>query len=215
MSRKPENPEARDEMHDETHHERRDAPARPAAGSLEGRILVAMPGLRDPRFAQTVIYLCAHTEDGAMGLIVNKPTLDLSFPDLLSQLDIDPSPEAERIRVHYGGPVETGRGFVLHSEDFRLDGATKTLGGGLGLTATVEILRAMAGGGGPKDALLALGYAGWAPGQLEQEIAENGWLDCPTSREVIFGADDSAKWAAAMRSIGVDPALLSSQGGRA
>ena len=112
MSRKPENPEARDEMHDETHHERRDAPARPAAGSLEGRILVVMPGLRDPRFAQTVIYLCAHTEDGAMGLIVNKPTLDLSFPDLLSQLDIDPSPEAERIRVHYGGPVETGRGFV-------------------------------------------------------------------------------------------------------
>lgn len=185
------------------------------ATCLEGRILVAMPGMQDPRFNQTVIYLCAHTADGAMGFIVNKPTNDLSFPDLLGQLGIELEPGAEEIRVHFGGPVEMGRGFVIHSGDFMLEGATKPLGDGLCLTATVEILRAMARGAGPREAVLALGYAGWAPGQLENEIAQNGWLDCPVDPQLIFGADDKGKWVAALRRIGVDPALLSAQGGHA
>ncbi len=178
-------------------------------------MLVAMPGMQDPRFTQTVIYLCAHSDDGAMGLIVNKPSQDLSFGDMLGQLDIKPGPGAAGIHVHFGGPVEMGRGFVLHSEDFALEGVTKPLGDGICLTATVEILRAMAEGRGPSSAMLALGYAGWAPGQLENELAHNGWLDCPADHDIIFQRADGEKWEAALRRIGVDPALLSAQGGRA
>lgn len=150
-----------------------------------------------------------------MGLIVNRPSREIDVGDLLGQLKIDPTPEAERIRVHFGGPVETGRGFVLHSDDFATPGVTQRLQDGLSLTATVEILRAISHGRGPSRAILALGYAGWAPGQLEGELQRNGWLSCPGDPELVFAADDDDKWAAALGAIGVDPAQLSATGGSA
>ncbi|TYO89661.1 YqgE/AlgH family protein [Oceanicella actignis] len=191
------------------------ATARSDADSLEGRMLLAMPGLADPRFSHAVIYMCAHNEDGAMGLIVNKPAPDLKFASLLKQLRIAPGPRTRDLKVHFGGPVEMGRGFVLHSDDMRLPEGTRELSGGLCLTASVEILESLANGGGPREALLALGYAGWGPGQLEAELAQNGWLECPADHDLIFDPDDARKWEAAMRRIGVDPALLSSEGGHA
>ena len=184
-------------------------------GSLAGSMLIASPAMGDPRFDHTLIYLCAHSEDGAMGLIVNKPSADVDVGDLLDQLKIDPTPQAERIRVHFGGPVEMGRGFVLHSDDFAMEGATQKLQDGLALTATVEILRAIARGEGPARAILALGYAGWSPGQLEAELQANGWLSCPGDPELVFGAADEGKWAAALGAIGVTPAELSATGGSA
>ena len=185
------------------------------ASAIEGALLVAMPGMGDPRFTQSVIYVCSHGADGAMGLMVNKPVRELSAPDLLRQVGIAKAEAAEALAVHLGGPVETGRGFVLHSDDWESPGATKPLRDGLALTATLEILRDIARGRGPAKAVLALGYAGWAPGQLEAEIQANGWLTCPADSELIFGVDDGAKWTGALRKIGVDPALLSAQGGRA
>lgn len=184
-------------------------------GALEGALLVAMPGMGDPRFHQTVIYVCAHGEDGAMGLIVNKRAEDLTFADLLKQVGVEDAGAAAVRGVHFGGPVEVGRGFVLHSDDWEAPGVTKALENGLALTATIDILRDMAAGKGPAQAVMALGYAGWAPGQLERELQENGWLTCPADPELIFAADDAGKWAAALRAIGVDPALLSSHGGMA
>ncbi len=182
---------------------------------LEGHLLVAMPGMGDPRFAQSLIYLCAHSDEGAMGLIVNKRASDLSFPELLKQLNIEPGDSANAISVHVGGPVEMGRGFVLHSRDFLLEDATTEVHGGICLTATIDILRAMATGAGPRRSLIALGYAGWAPGQLEGEIQANGWLYCPADEDLVFGDDDEAKWVGAMKKIGVDPAMLSGAGGHA
>lgn len=183
--------------------------------SLEGHLLVAMPGMGDPRFAHSLVYMCAHSEDGAMGLIVNKRAADLSFPDLLEQLGIEGGDEASRISVHFGGPVEMARGFVLHSADFQIEDATTPVQDGICLTATIDILRAMAAGTGPRRSLIALGYAGWAPGQLEAEIQRNGWLHCPADEELVFGEDDRAKWGAALTKIGVDPAMLSGAGGTA
>jgi putative transcriptional regulator len=174
---------------------------------LEGRCLIAMPTIGDPRFDRTLIYLCAHSAEGAMGLVVNKPLDDLSFGDMLEQLGIEREGGEIAIRVHFGGPVETGRGFVLHSDDYRHDG-TLTIGGGVALTATVDVLRAIAGGGGPRRSLLALGYAGWAPGQLDAEIQANGWLTCDADEELLFGSDLDAKWRRALAKIGIDPALL-------
>lgn len=189
--------------------------AHPDANTLEGHLLVAMPGMLDPRFAQSLIYVCAHSDEGAMGLIVNKKAEDLSFPDLLTQLNIEPGDSANAINVHIGGPVEMGRGFVLHSPDFRLEDATTEVQGGICLTATIDILKAMATGAGPRRSLIALGYAGWAPGQLEGEIQQNGWLSCPADEDLVFGENDEAKWVAAMKKIGVDPAMLSGAGGNA
>lgn len=191
------------------------ADAPPPDAALEGALLVAMPGMGDPRFVQTVIYVCSHGDEGAMGLIVNKPVRELTAPELLRQVGVTPGAGAEALSVHVGGPVETARGFVLHSDDWEAPGATKPLQGGLALTATIEILRDISRGRGPAKAVLALGYAGWAPGQLEAEILANGWLTCPADDELIFGRDDSGKWARALRKIGVDPAMLSSKGGRA
>jgi putative transcriptional regulator len=160
---------------------------------LDGQLLLAMPGMGDERFARTVIYVCAHSPEGAMGIVVNKPAADLSMPDLLVQLEI--VPEAERIRlpqrvgrmqVLMGGPVETSRGFVLHSPDYYIDQSTLPIDEGVCLTATLDILRAIATGKGPQSALLALGYAGWSAGQLESEIQANGWLNCPADPELIF-----------------------------
>jgi putative transcriptional regulator len=182
---------------------------------LAGQILIAMPGMADPRFDRSVILICAHSPEGAMGLIINKPLAELSFSGLLEQLGIPRAPQGRDIRVQFGGPVERGRGFVLHSSDWEATGATLAVPGGYGMTATLDILQALAAGEGPGQALLALGYSGWGPGQLEAEIARNDWLTCEASEGLIFAADDRAKWSAALRGMGIDPLTLSAAAGRA
>ena len=189
---------------------------------LDGQFLVAMPGMADERFARAVIYVCAHSADGAMGIIVNKAVTDLSMPDLLMQLDVaqgaDPILLRERVGhmpVLMGGPVEGRRGFVLHTDDFHIEQSTLIIDDGICLTATVEILRAIASGAGPASAVLALGYAGWQAGQLESEIMANGWLNCPADPALIFNADLDSKYERALRGIGIDPSMLSGSVGRA
>ncbi|MGU3536770.1 YqgE/AlgH family protein [Methylobacterium sp. A54F] len=189
---------------------------------LDGQFLVAMPGMADQRFARSVIYVCAHSADGAMGIIVNKPVTDLSMPDLLVQLDVVPPTDAIRLRervghmpVLMGGPVEGKRGFVLHTDDFHIDQSTLIIDDGICLTATVEILRAIATGDGPTSAVLALGYAGWQAGQLESEIMANGWLNCPADPDLIFHPTLETKYEQALRRNGIDPAMLSVSAGRA
>ncbi|MBC6440958.1 MAG: YqgE/AlgH family protein [Rhodospirillales bacterium] len=177
-------------------------------GYLEGRCLIAMPTIGDPRFDRTLIYMCAHSADGAMGLVVNKPLEDFSFAALLGQMGIEVRSTADAIRLHFGGPVETGRGFVLHSDDYMHDG-TLQIATGVALTATIDVLKAMACGDGPQSSILALGYAGWAPGQLDTEIQANGWLTCEADPELLFGGNVDDKWQQALSSIGIDPALLS------
>jgi putative transcriptional regulator len=191
-------------------------------GYLDGQILIAMPVMDDPRFERSVIYLCAHSPEGAMGIIVNRPAGSIDFPGLLVQLDIIKRadqimlPEtAESMKVLRGGPVDTGRGFVLHSSDFFIEDATLKIDSGVCLTATVDILRAIAKGSGPKRAILALGYAGWAAGQLENEIQRNGWLHCDADADLIFGADADEKYMRALRKIGIDPGMLSADAGHA
>ena len=174
-----------------------------------------MPGMADPRFERAVVYMCAHSDDGAMGLIVNKPAKDVRFGDLLEQLDIGKTPPTRDIRVVYGGPVEHGRGFVLHSRDYASNKSTLEVDQTVGMTATLDILEDIARGQGPQSSILALGYSGWGPGQIEGEIAANGWLTCPGRPDFIFGGDDDDKWVAAIRSLGIDPLLLSTEGGRA
>jgi putative transcriptional regulator len=191
-------------------------------GYLDGQMLIAMPVMEDPRFAQSVINLCAHSSEGAMGIIVNRPAGSIDFPELLVQLDIIKKadqiklPEnAESVKVLKGGPVDTGRGFVLHSSDFYIQDATLKIDDGICLTATVDILKAIAKGAGPKHAILALGYAGWAPGQLETEIQGNGWLHCDADPDLIFGGDIEEKYLRALRKIGIDPGMLSNEAGHA
>jgi putative transcriptional regulator len=181
---------------------------------LHGQLLIAMPGMGDLRFERSVIFLCAHSAEGAMGLIVNKPAPDLSFADLLAQLKIPATVDLAHTRVHFGGPVEHGRGFVLHSADYTVQESSMCVTPDFAMTATVDILQDMARGAGPARSLLALGYAGWGPGQLEGEIQANGWLTAPADPEVVFGLRDGEKWSAALRSISIDPRLLS-EGGRA
>ncbi|KQT98912.1 hypothetical protein ASG60_04165 [Methylobacterium sp. Leaf469] len=190
--------------------------------SLEGQFLVAMPGLTDARFSRSVIYLCAHSADGAMGIILNKPVQNLNMPDLLIQLEIATELDAIRLRervghmpVLMGGPVDAKRGFVLHTDDFHIDQSTLIIDDGICLTATVDILRAIANGAGPASAVLALGYAGWQAGQLENEILANGWLTCPADPELIFNTALDAKYERTLRGIGIDPAMLSMDAGRA
>ena len=194
----------------------------PDDGYLDGQLLIAMPVMGDPRFERSVIYLCAHSPEGAMGIIVNRPAGSIDFPELLVQLDIIQEadqiklPEnAESMKVLKGGPVDTGRGFVLHSSDFYIENATLRIDDGICLTATVDILKAIAKGSGPKHAILALGYAGWAPGQLENEIQGNGWLHCDADQDLIFGGDVEEKYARALRKIGIDPGMLSNEAGHA
>ncbi len=183
--------------------------------SLNGQLLIAMPGMGDPRFEKSVVFMCAHSEDGALGLIVNKPSPELEFSTLLQQLDIDvPRPNRD-IRVHFGGPVEHGRGFVLHSGDYEGNDSTLQVDDSFGMTATLDVLEDIARGTGPSDALLALGYSGWGPGQLEDEILQNGWLTCDASPEIVFDGDDHGKWEAALKTLGVDPLTLSATAGRA
>lgn len=182
--------------------------------SLAGQCLIAMPQMSDPRFTRTVIYMVAHTEDGAMGLVVNRLLESITFPDLLEQLGVATSSATREIRIHFGGPVETGRGFVLHSTDYCQD-ATLQVDDLISLTATVDILRDIADGDGPRRCLLALGYSGWGPGQLEQEIQNNGWLNVTADEELVFGPDLDHRWERAVAKIGVDPFKLSGDAGHA
>ena len=187
---------------------------------LNGQILVAMPDMADQYFAKSVIYLCAHSEDGAMGIILNQPSQIKSFPDLLVQLQIIApqdritlSTQIGRFPVLSGGPVQTDRGFILHTPDFHFDQSTMSIDDSISLTATVDVLRAIAAGEGPTRAMMALGYAGWDPGQLENEIQHNGWLHCPADPALVFDHEISTKYARALRSIGVELGQLSSFAG--
>jgi putative transcriptional regulator len=189
---------------------------------LDGQMLIAMPGMSDPRFDRSVIFMCAHSDNGAMGIIVNKRAPMISFSELLERLDI--MPQENRIRlpddvqsmlVQFGGPVEPGRGFVLHTSDYFSADTSLPIDERVALTATLDILRAIAGGQGPRRSLLALGYAGWAPGQLEDEIQRNGWLSCAADEDLLFGNDLDNKYLSALHKIGVDPAMLSSEAGHA
>ena len=182
---------------------------------LDGKLLIAMPGMGDPRFDKSLIYICAHSEDGAMGLIINKPAVDLQFSDLLDQLKITPAQSYRPIEVHFGGPVEHGRGFVLHSKDYIAEDSTLEVNDEFGMTATLDILEDISQGKGPNVCLLALGYAGWGPGQLEEEIRENGWLTCDADAALIFSPSNQDKWHDAIVSLGIDPRMLSATGGSA
>jgi putative transcriptional regulator len=193
-----------------------------SSGYLDGQILIAMPGMTDSRFVRSVIYLCAHSRDGAMGLVVNQRARSVKFADLLVQLNVIKPEEAIRLPpsagglpVLRGGPVEAQRGFVLHSADYGVDDSTTPIDDGVSLTVTTDILRAIARGSGPGRALLALGYAGWAPGQLESEIQGNGWLSCPADDEILFDSDLKSKYTRALRKLGVDPAMLATEAGHA
>lgn len=188
--------------------------AREFESFLAGQLLIAMPGMRDPRFARTVVYMCAHSAEGAMGLVINRVLESLTFTDLLEQLGIEGTAAQPPSAVHFGGPVETGRGFVLHSPDYRQDG-TLSVADGVSLTATVDILRAIAAGEGPRRHLLALGYAGWGPGQLDGEIRANGWLHVAADEELVFDAGLDSKWDRAIAKIGIDPRMLSDAAGHA
>lgn len=189
---------------------------------LDGQMLIAMPGMSDPRFDRSVIFMCAHSDNGAMGIIVNKRAPMISFSELLERLDIMPQEsriklpdDVQSMLVQFGGPVEPGRGFVLHTSDYFSADTSLPIDERVALTATLDILRAIAGGQGPRRSLLALGYAGWAPGQLEDEIQRNGWLSCTADEDLLFGSDLDNKYLSALHKIGVDPAMLSSQAGHA
>ena len=189
---------------------------------LTGMFLVAMPGMMDQRFDRAVIYLCAHSDDGAMGIIINKPAEDIVFPELLQQLEIIPEKpsislpsQAGNMKVLRGGPVETSRGFVLHSVPVEPIEGSVTAGDEIRLSATIDILKAIARGQGPEDAIFALGYAGWASGQLESEIQDNGWMICPLDRKILFDQEFDTKYLRALGSLGIDPAMLSPLAGHA
>jgi putative transcriptional regulator len=182
--------------------------------SLTGQVLIAMPSLTDPRFSQSVVYMCAHTHDGAMGIVINRPLANPSFEELLRQLKVDPVPPAREIRLCKGGPIDNARGFVLHTSDWT-DSASLKVDDTLALTASLDILKAIATGGGPRQSLLALGYSGWGPGQLDAEMQNNAWLTAPADLDVIFDDDHDTKWRRALAKLRVDPLLLSSTAGRA
>ena len=184
------------------------------SGYLTGRLIVAMPSMLDPRFARTVIYLCAHSEEAAMGLVVNRLVGSITFPDLLQQLEIDNAKADDSIRVHFGGPVESGRGFVLHSTEYQQEG-TLRVNETVSLTATVDVLRDMAAGSGPRKSLLALGYAGWGRGQLDAEMQSNSWLHVEADEDLVFGDDLEGKWEHAINKLGFDISMLSGDAGHA
>ncbi len=183
-------------------------------GYLTGQFLIAMPTMGDHRFERTVIYMCAHSADGAMGLVVNRVASEIDFPELLNQLEIETDGIKNSIPVLTGGPVETGRGFVLHSMDYSQDSTLKVTDE-VGLTATVDILRAIAEGEGPAKSLLTLGYAGWSSGQLDNEIQANGWLNVSSDTSILFDEDLNRKWDRAVRKVGIDPSFLSAEAGHA
>ncbi len=182
---------------------------------LNGKLLIAMPEMGDPRFAYSVVFLCAYSEEGAMGLIVNKPTDELRLGDLLEQLSIKEGDEARDLPVHFGGPVEHGRGFVLHDYGYHSAISTMDVDEQFAMTATLDILEDFADGRGPSRAILALGYAGWGPGQLESEIGQNAWLTVEADSELVFNMPDAEKWEGALKKLGVNALTLSASGGRA
>ena len=182
--------------------------------TLSGQLLVAMPHMEDPRFARTVVYVCAHSNDGAMGLVVNRLIDNMQFDSLLDHLGLEGGAPHRNFPIHFGGPVESSRGFVLHSADFVQD-STLLIDDDVALTATTEMLRAIADGKGPSRCVLALGYAGWGAGQLDEEIQDNGWLLVPADNELVFGSDNDAKWEGAIAKLGIDLSLLSSEAGHA
>ncbi len=189
---------------------------------LNGKLLVAMPGIGDPRFERTVIFMCAHSPEGAMGIVINRASKQITFPELLEKLEIispdhriELSPKVRAMTVQAGGPVEAGRGFVLHTTDYFSQETTLPVSTGIGLTTTLDVLRAIADGRGPRKSLMALGYSGWGPGQLEQEIQSNGWLTCDADERLLFDEDFSHRYEAAMQRIGIDPRMLSSTAGHA
>src|SRR5579863_10617371 len=191
-------------------------------GYLDGQMLIAMPAMLDDRFARSLIYICAHSSEGAMGIVVNHPAPNINFSDLLVKLNVIPAADviqlptrADVVKVMRGGPVETERGFVLHSADFFIENSTLPIDDGICLTATLDILKAIARGDGPVSAILALGYAGWAPGQLETEITGNGWLHCAADPDLIFGPNIGGKYEMALKKIGIDLGMLSSEAGHA
>ena len=181
---------------------------------LTGQFLVAMPGMPDPRFARTVIYICSHGPSGAMGLVVNRLFGEADFETLLDQLNIESTPDTPQVDVHFGGPVEMGRGFVLHSSEYLREGTTR-IDDSIAITATVEVIQDIANGNGPDQSLLALGYAGWDAGQLDAELKNNGWLTVDADEMILFNTDLDAKWDQAMAKIGVSPAMLSDVAGHA
>ena len=185
------------------------------SGYLTGRLLIASPLIGDPRFDRTVIFMCAHGAENAMGLVVNRPMEGLRLPDLLDQLDVAGAADAPDEPVFSGGPVDRDRGFVLHTTDVDLGPATLPVGPGLGLTATREILEAMASKTAPDRALLALGYAGWDAGQLEDEISQNAWLVADAHESLLFDCDHAMKWARALKTLGVTPEFLAASSGSA
>ncbi|MGE0223153.1 MAG: YqgE/AlgH family protein [Acetobacteraceae bacterium] len=181
---------------------------------LTGQLLVAMPAMADPRFAQSVIFLCAHTQEGAMGLVLNRPIVKPTFEDLLKQLNVAPTPPARQMRLCAGGPVENARGFVLHTADWTGDGSLR-VDSALALTASLDVLKAIAEGGGPRECVLALGYAGWGPGQLDREIHQNAWLSVPADETLLFDSEHDTKWRRALAKLHIDPLLLSDVAGHA
>lgn len=188
--------------------------------SLEGKLLIAMPGIGDSRFDKTIIYMCAHSAEGSMGIIINRPSAEIRFDDVINRLedgevDVPLLPHAHNGAVYEGGPVEPARGFVLHTSDYETDGNTMPIDRGICLTATLEVLRDIASGKGPRLCLLALGYAGWSPGQLEDEMQANGWLYCDADESLIFGADNEEKYLSALGKLGIDPGNLASEYGHA
>jgi putative transcriptional regulator len=183
-------------------------------GRLTGQLLIAMPAMNTPHFAQTVIYMCAHTPEGAMGIVVNRPITRPSFDDLLEQLEVLPAPPRRRVELFRGGPVDSARGFVLHTSDWTGEGSLQ-VNDDMALTASLDVLKAIADGGGPARGLLALGYAGWGPGQLDREFQENAWLSAPATLDLLFDHDNETKWRRAMAILKVDPLLLSGTAGHA
>jgi putative transcriptional regulator len=181
---------------------------------LTGQLLLAMPSMLDDRFVKSVIYMCAHNEEGAMGLVVNRELESITFPDLLNQLGIEPLNPEPQIKIHFGGPVETERGFVLHTADYTQD-ATVAVNEAVALTTTMDIMQAIADGEGPNQCLFALGYAGWGAGQLDAEIKENGWLHVPPDDDLVFGSETASKWERGMSKLGIDPLMLSDDAGHA
>ena len=192
-----------------------------SSGFLDGQLLIAMPAMTDKRFARSVVYMCAHSKDGAMGIIINQRASHIDFPALMDRLGLSEMTSASPVTdlavrpVHVGGPVETGRGFVLHSADYAASDSTLQIDSKVSLTATVDILKAIAAGAGPDQSILALGYASWSAGQLEDELAANGWLTCPSDPELVFSSDLNSKYTRALAKLGVDISHLSSDAGHA
>ncbi len=186
----------------------------PSGDYLSGKILIAMPRMSDRRFAKTVIFLCVHRPDGAMGLVVNRLAGSLTYGELLNQLEIESPVQNDDRPVHFGGPLETSRGFVLHTTD-RMEEGTLVVDEEIGLTSTTDILRSIVAGDGPQQSLLALGYAGWGPGQLDAELQANAWLCVAADDALLFDRDVDTKWHRAIAKLGIDVNMLSAEAGRA